>query len=67
MTLDAGTRHILRLAERDADTDGWAKVSSVLWPIIAKLPNDLVERRAADDGSGHVRLTPGGQAVIMYG
>lgn len=30
--LDAGQKHILRLVARDADSEGWATVSSVLLP-----------------------------------
>ena len=65
MKLDAGTLHLMRLTARDGDAEGWAKVSKVLWPIVAKLPDDLVELRPSDDG-GHMRLTSDGKAIVRY-
>jgi hypothetical protein len=63
--LDSGTIHLLRLTSKDADAEGWAKVSKILWPICCKLPDDLVEKRPSDDG-GHIRLTSDGQAIVRY-
>lgn len=63
--LDAGQRHLMRLAARDADAEGWTKVSKVVWPMVAKLPADLVDLRPSDDG-GHVRLTEHGHVVLQY-
>ena len=65
MKLDSGNLHLLRLAMREADADGWAKVSRILWPVVAKLPDDLVEKRPEGD-AGFIRLTSGGNAVANY-
>jgi hypothetical protein len=65
MTLDSGSKHILRLAVKDADAEGWATVSKVVWPLLAKIPDELLEKRPSDDG-GHVRLTDTGDAVLRY-
>lgn len=64
--LNIGERHALRLAQRDADVNGWTKVSAKLWPLISKLPADLVEFRPAESGGGHIRLTERGHAVVDY-
>jgi hypothetical protein len=65
MKLDAGKKHLMRLAVRDAGLDGWAKVSSVVWPAVASIPDELMEKRPNDNG-GHVRLTQTGVAVLEY-
>ena len=59
--LDAGQRHLLRLVAKGADSEGWAKVSDVVRPLVEKLPSDLVEIR-----EGEVRLTPIGKVVLIY-
>ena len=65
MKIDEGTLHLLRLASREADKDGWAKVSGVVWLAVRRIPSDLVELR--EDGSGfYVRLTEGGKAIVAY-
>lgn len=63
--IDNGQLHLLKLASQEQDAEGWAKVSEILWPIVSKLPDDLVEKRAGEDG-GHIRLTEGGQAIVRY-
>lgn len=65
MKLDHGSMHLLRLAMKGAAEDGWAKVSAVVWPLIEKLPDDLLEKRPSDDG-GHVKLTDHGETVLFY-
>lgn len=65
MKLDSGTLRILRLTERGAAADGWAKVSQQVWPLVATLPDDLVEKRPSEDG-GHIRLTEGGKLIVHY-
>ena len=65
MKLDSGTIHLLRLTAKDADAEGWSKVSGLLWPICSKLPDDLIEKRPSDDG-GHIRLTSYGKAIVRY-
>ena len=66
MKLDSGRRHLLHLAMREADADGWAEVSSVLWPLLSSLPDDLVEKRSDEDGTGHIRLTASAKAILAY-
>lgn len=66
MKLDSGTIHILKLTIKDADIDGWSKVSKLLWSICSKLPDDLVEKRPATFGGGHIRLTNDGKAIVRY-
>lgn len=63
--LGDGPKHLLRLAMKEAGEDGWAKVSAGVWPLVADLPDDLVEKRPSNDG-GHIRLTSGGEAVVYY-
>lgn len=65
MKLDSGTLHLMRLASREAEADGWAKVSPQVWPAVRRIPGDLVELR--EDGSGfYMRLTEGGTAIVAY-
>ena len=63
--LDTNQLHLLQLAARDSDAEGWMPVSKMLWPVIQFLPDDLVEKRAAEAG-GHIRLTAAGDAVLRY-
>jgi hypothetical protein len=65
MKLDAGQLHLMRLTQKDAQPDGWAKVSQAIWPFATKLPDDLVEKRPSGD-AGHIRLTEGGKAIVRY-
>lgn len=65
MKLSSGQLNLMRLAVKGASPDGWAKVSKVVWPMVAKLPADLIELRPSDDG-GHVRLTEHGHVVLKY-
>lgn len=44
--LDTNQLHLLQLAARDSDAEGWMPVSKMLWPVIQFLPDDLVEKRA---------------------
>lgn len=63
--LDIQHKHILRLVHRDADANGWASVSNVLFPILSEnMPPELVEFERTDDG-GRARLTPDGEAIVM--
>lgn len=57
--------NLLRLANKEAGVDGWAKVSEIVWPLIADIPDDLLEKEKATDG-GRVRLTDRGKAIAMY-
>lgn len=63
--LDLGQTHLLRLADKGADAEGWAKVSEALWPLLAGVPDELLER--SDDGTAkRVRLTEAGRIVLEY-
>lgn len=60
-------RHLLRLVRKGmTEHDGWAPVSAVVWPLVAALPDDLVEREPGDEGAGRVRLTPEGDTVMAW-
>lgn len=63
--LEYGQKHLLYLIQRDIDAEGWTKVSSVVWPLVANLPPELIELRPSDDG-GHVRLTSEGGIVLKW-
>jgi len=65
MKLDRGILHMMRLAKKDAQADGWTKVSKAVWPAITAIPDDLIEKRPSDEG-GHVRLTDRGDAIVLY-
>lgn len=63
--LDAGQKHLLRLVAKEQESpDGWAKVSKAVYPLMAKMPGELVELHQVSDGGGRARLTPAGQEVI---
>ena len=63
--LNSGEKHFLRLiASGQADNGGWAKVSKTLYPLVQKMPPELVEHEPAEDGWGRARLTPQGEAVL---
>ena len=62
--LNYGQKHILELIARDKNPDGWASVSSVLYPHLCKtLPSELVTLEPVGD-AGRVRLTKAGQEVV---
>lgn len=63
--LDAGEKNFLRLiAKGQEQHGGWAKVSKVLYPLVQKMPPELVEHEAADEGTGRARLSPRGEWVL---
>jgi|HubBroStandDraft_5_1064220.scaffolds.fasta_scaffold592327_2 hypothetical protein len=64
--LDDGDKRLLRQIVDEMRSDGWARVSKVVWPVIEKLPDDLVEKKPRDDGSAEVRVTDRGLAVAAY-
>jgi hypothetical protein len=54
----------LRLIERSPDHGkGWRSVSETCWPLMATMPDDLVERPPIN---GWVRLTDSARAVLKY-
>lgn len=63
--LSSNHRHLLRLAQRDKDADGWTKVSGVVWPLLQDIPPELAELRPAEVG-GHIRLTEEGDIVLNW-
>lgn len=63
--LDGGEKHFLRLiSEGQARHGGWAKVSKPLYPLVAEMPSELVEREPLPEGGGRARLTPRGEALL---
>ena len=63
--LSAGQKHLLRLAFEGIEADGWAPVSAQVYPLMEKMPNDLVVlERVGDEGWGRMRLTPLGNNII---
>jgi len=57
-------KHIMELIDRDKDSDGWAKVSEQLYPVLSSLlPSELATFEKLDDG-GRARLTEEGQSVL---
>lgn len=67
MKLDHGQLHIMRLAQRGKSADGWARVSALVWPLLATVPKELVElkQEPGDDG-GFCKLTPEGETVLEW-
>ncbi len=65
MKLDSGNKHLLRLILKGKNKEGWAKVSDILWPIVSKLPTQLVEFNA-DGNQKFVRLTHDGEVVLEW-
>lgn len=63
--LDAGNKHLLRLIRKGQDADGWSSVSKILWPVVSKLPPQLVELRPHGK-SGSVRLTQAGNTILDW-
>ena len=65
MQLSHGEKHLLRLIQKGTDADGWAKVSKHVWPLVEKLPTQLCELRATEDG-GFIKLTHDGKTVLDW-
>ncbi len=47
------------------DAEGWAKVSGIVWPLMADLPRDLFDIEG-DASGGRIRANATGQTVIPY-
>lgn len=63
--LDSGEKHFLRLIHQGQKCpDGWAKVSDVLYPLVDKLPKELVECHQDGASQGRARLTKHGEAIV---
>lgn len=66
--LSTNQRAALALINRSpSDSNGWRRVSSVVWPIVANLPDTLVERERNEEGGGRIRFTNIGVEVYRYG
>lgn len=62
--LDIQHKHILKLIARDRDSEGWAKVSDQLYPVLSKnIPTELAEFEKQKEGS-RARLTDEGESVL---
>lgn len=57
---------LLHLVKRDEGSYGWVNVSDLVWPLVQKLPADLVELGDATYRVYRVRLTEGGKAIVKY-
>lgn len=63
--LDAGQKHMLGLVAKGADAEGWAPVSAPVFPLIAKIPTELVVLESVgDEGRGRARLTDDGANIL---
>lgn len=64
MKLEPQIRHIITLIGRERDTDGWAIISEILWPVLHKLmPLELVIMEKTENG-GRAKLTQEGESVF---
>lgn len=62
--LDDGEKNFLRLIGKGQQCpDGWAPVSKVLYPLVQKMPAELVEHSPTPAG-GRARLTKHGEAIV---
>jgi hypothetical protein len=60
-------RGIMRVLGRSPkDTDGWAKVSSIVWPLLEPVPAELMEREGDATNGGRARFTEKGQTIHDY-
>lgn len=64
--LDHGQKHLMRLCAQGKKEDGWAPVSKVVWPLLADIPTELVEREQFADGAGRAKLTTAGETVLFW-
>ncbi len=61
--LSPETKHLLRLIRKDQDSEGWTKVSELLWPFAIQLPYELVTM-STDERK--IRLTEVGNIVVDW-
>lgn len=66
MTLTSNEKHLMRLILKDRNTEGWAKVSKLVLPLVTVLPKDLVEVQQHEDGTGLAKLTKDGETVLIW-
>jgi len=64
--LTSGEKHFLRLIEKgQASPEGWASVSKVLYPLVQRLPAELIEHEpTGTEGKGRARLSDKGQSLL---
>lgn len=65
-TLTDNEKRLLRQIVNEGQSDGWARVSHVVLPLIEKLPEELIEKESRNGGGAHVRVTERGLAVAIY-
>jgi hypothetical protein len=63
--ITSGALNLLRLAARGQAEDGWAPVSEKVWPMLALVPSQLLERERLD-GGGRCRITEHGRIMLAY-
>jgi len=62
--LDYNQKYILRLIKKDADEEGWAPVSEVLFNVLSEnLPQELAVFEKSETG-GRARLTQEGNNLL---
>jgi hypothetical protein len=61
--LTNGDKHLMRLMHRDKNTDGWTKVSQQVWPLVERLPKELVELHPE---GGFAKLTEAGETIVLW-
>ena len=66
MKIDPSHRHLMFLMARDADQDGWTKVSAAVAGLVEQIPGDLIEFQPLENGGGNARLTEQGKTVLNY-
>lgn len=65
MKLTAGQKHLLKMIARDANSEGWTTCSKLVFPLLADIPQALVETElVGSDGKGRARLTQEGLNII---
>lgn len=63
--ITAGHRHLLRLVQRDAGSDGWKPVSSIVFPLMQAVPQDLLDlEQDAPGAGGRARLTEKARSLM---
>ena len=57
----------MKLINRSPDKgEGWRTVSSVCWPLLKDVPDELIEKERFEDGSGRVRFSHEGQTIMNF-
>ncbi len=62
--LNAGQKNILRLIDKDSNSEGWTSVSDILFPHVStNMPKELIILKG-DKGSYQAKLTDEGVSII---